>query len=89
MITQSKNLNDNSRDLSTSAQDDRGGEILSPDGSRMTRGDNAKYILCHSGTSESEVMQSKKKRDLSTTLKMTAERSFDCAQHDRGRDSIA
>ena len=70
MITQSKNLNDNSRDLSATfkmtaersfdcAQDD-GGEILSPDGSRMTRGDNAKYILCHSGTSESEVIESKK-----------------------------
>ena len=31
-------------------------------GSRMTEGDNAKYILCHSGTSESEVIESKKKK---------------------------
>ena len=34
-------------------------EILSPSGSRMTKGDNAKYILCHSGTSLSEVIESK------------------------------
>ena len=38
----------------------------------MTEGDNAKYILCHLGTSESEVMESKKKKgDLSAMHKMT------------------
>ena len=55
----------------------------------MTKGDNAKYILCHLGTSVSEVIESKKKRDLSTTLKMTAERSFDCAQDDKGKEILS
>ena len=50
------------RDLSATLKMTRETEILSPDGSRMTKGDNAKYILCHSGTSESEVIESKKKK---------------------------